>query len=68
MDQGDSMIGRSVERQDAWAKVLGESQYPGDLNLPGQVHMKVLSPAARTRSSAASTHPPPRPCRASWRS
>ena len=36
------MIGRSVERQDAWAKVLGEARYPGDLNLPDQVHMKVL--------------------------
>ena len=42
MNQGDSVIGKSVERQDAWAKVMGEATYPGDLNLPDQVYMTVL--------------------------
>ena len=36
------MIGRSVERLDAWSKVLGEALYPGDINLPGQAYLKIL--------------------------
>ena len=37
-----SMIGQSVARLDAAAKVRGEAKYPGDYSLPGQVYMKVL--------------------------
>ena len=37
-----STIGRSVTRLDAQAKVTGEALYPGDINLPDQVYMKIL--------------------------
>lgn len=36
------MIGQSVLRTDALAKVTGEAQYPGDIDLPGQLWMKIL--------------------------
>jgi CO/xanthine dehydrogenase Mo-binding subunit len=35
-------IGKSEMRTDALAKVTGKALYPGDINLPGQVYMKVL--------------------------
>ncbi len=35
-------IGIPLPRVDAVAKVLGEAQYPGDINLPNQAHMKIL--------------------------
>ena len=35
-------IGEDVQRIDAVAKVKGEAFYPGDINQPGQVYMKVL--------------------------
>lgn len=35
-------VGSSVLRIDARAKVTGEALYPGDINLPGQLWMKVL--------------------------
>lgn len=35
-------VGRSVARIDALAKVTGQALFPGDVNLPGQVHMKIL--------------------------
>ena len=35
-------IGISHPRVDALAKVTGEAQYPGDINLPNQAHMKIL--------------------------
>lgn len=45
-------IGQSVVRVDAVSKVLGASQYPGDINLPDQAYMKILfagRPHARIR-------------------
>lgn len=36
------IIGKSVQRVDAVAKVTGEALYPGDINLPGQAFMKIL--------------------------
>ncbi len=36
------IIGQSVNRLDAAGKVTGQAQYPGDINLPGQAHMKIL--------------------------
>ncbi len=36
------MIGQSSHRIDALGKVTGQTQYPGDINLPGQAHMKIL--------------------------
>jgi CO/xanthine dehydrogenase Mo-binding subunit len=35
-------IGKSVPRVDALAKVTGQAQYPGDINLPDQAYMKIL--------------------------
>jgi CO/xanthine dehydrogenase Mo-binding subunit len=37
-----SIIGQSVQRVDAFAKVTGEALYPGDINLPNQAYMKIL--------------------------
>ncbi len=37
-----TQLGESLTRIDARAKVTGEAQYPGDINLPGQLWMKVL--------------------------
>jgi CO/xanthine dehydrogenase Mo-binding subunit len=36
------VIGKSVERVDARAKVTGEALYPGDIDLPNQAYMKIL--------------------------
>ncbi len=35
-------IGKPITRIDAVGKVTGETLYPGDINLPDQVHMKIL--------------------------
>lgn len=35
-------IGQSIHRIDAQGKVTGETLYPGDINLPNQLYMKVL--------------------------
>lgn len=37
-----SIVGQSVPRVDAVAKVIGEALYPGDYNLPNQAYMKIL--------------------------
>ena len=37
-----TIIGKSIQRVDARGKVTGETLYPGDINLPGQLHMKIL--------------------------
>ena len=36
------LIGESVPRLDAIAKVRGEASYPGDVNAPNQLYMKIL--------------------------
>jgi CO/xanthine dehydrogenase Mo-binding subunit len=36
------VIGTSIPRIDAIAKVTGEAIYPGDITMPGQTYMKVL--------------------------
>ncbi|WP_312038918.1 xanthine dehydrogenase family protein molybdopterin-binding subunit [Desulfosporosinus shakirovi] len=42
-----NVVGKSVRRKDALDKVLGKSQYSGDIKLPGMLHVKVLrSPVA----------------------
>lgn len=38
-------VGSSLPRYDAQAKVTGALAYPGDVDLPGQLHMKILWPA-----------------------
>src|SRR5512140_3129171 len=35
-------VGTSLPRIDAYAKVTGSAQYPGDLSMPGMAHAKVL--------------------------
>jgi CO/xanthine dehydrogenase Mo-binding subunit len=35
-------IGESIQRVDAVGKVKGETLYPGDIDMPGQLHMKIL--------------------------
>lgn len=35
-------IGKSIPRIDAHGKVTGETLYPGDINMAGQAHMKIL--------------------------
>ncbi|MGB9673996.1 MAG: xanthine dehydrogenase family protein molybdopterin-binding subunit [Anaerolineales bacterium] len=37
-----SWVGQSVQRIDAVGKVTGKTLYPGDINLPDQVYMKIL--------------------------
>src|SRR3990170_2166756 len=57
------VVGQSIRRVDARGKVTGETLYPGDINLPDQVMMKVLfagRPHARIRgidTSAAEEFP-----------
>jgi CO/xanthine dehydrogenase Mo-binding subunit len=36
------IIGQSIKRIDAVGKVTGETLFPGDINMPGQAHMKLL--------------------------
>jgi CO/xanthine dehydrogenase Mo-binding subunit len=51
------IIGQSIPRVDARAKVTGEAMYPGDLAMPGMLHGKILfagRPHARVRSIDAS--------------
>lgn len=37
-----NQLGESITRIDARAKVTGDAAYPGDINMPGQLWMKVL--------------------------
>jgi len=37
-----AVIGKPILRIDARGKVIGETLYPGDINLPNQAHMKIL--------------------------
>lgn len=37
-----TVLGKSINRVDAYGKVTGEAKYPGDFNLPDQLIMKVL--------------------------
>src|SRR5258706_13629143 len=48
-----SAIGQSTKRIDAVGKVTGETLYPGDIDMPGQLWMKILfagRPHARIRA------------------
>ncbi|MCW5888418.1 MAG: molybdopterin-dependent oxidoreductase, partial [Anaerolineales bacterium] len=42
MPTRQTAIGQSVTRVDALSKVLGQAQYPGDINKPNQAYAKVL--------------------------
>jgi CO/xanthine dehydrogenase Mo-binding subunit len=37
-----TVIGQPIHRIDARGKVIGETLYPGDINMPGQAYMKIL--------------------------
>lgn len=58
-----SPIGHSLPRIDAVGKVTGQTRYPGDIDLPGQLWMKILfagRPHARLKrldTSKAEHHP-----------
>lgn len=41
-EQTSPIIGKSVQRIDAFAKVTGQAKYSGDYEMPGMLHMKVL--------------------------
>lgn len=52
-NQGFNIVGKSIPRCDARAKVTGQALYPGDLSMPGMLYMKILfaeRPHARIRS------------------
>jgi len=50
------IIGQSLHRIDAVGKVTGETAYPGDINLPGQLWMKLrFSDRAHARVTAIDT-------------
>ncbi len=56
MDENIKVIGQSVTRTDALAKVTGEAQYPGDIDLPGQLWMKIrFSDRAHARITSIDT-------------
>jgi CO/xanthine dehydrogenase Mo-binding subunit len=42
MENEMTVIGKSIQRIDARGKVIGETLYPGDINLPNQLFMKIL--------------------------
>ncbi len=58
-----SVIGKPVARVDAHCKVTGQALFPGDLSMPGMLHMKILfaeQPHARIKrldTSKAEAYP-----------
>ena len=42
MTDETNVVGQPVARIDAIAKVTGQAKYPGDLTMPGMLHMKIL--------------------------
>jgi len=40
----DTLIGKSVLRKDAAAKVTGQAKYSGDIKVPGLLHARILRP------------------------
>jgi CO/xanthine dehydrogenase Mo-binding subunit len=42
MENEMKIIGKPIHRIDALGKVTGETLYPGDINMPGQLSMKIL--------------------------
>lgn len=45
-----TVVGTRVDREDAWGKVLGQTQFPADVNCPGQLYAVVVrSPHAHAR-------------------
>jgi CO/xanthine dehydrogenase Mo-binding subunit len=42
MEQEMTIIGQPINRIDARGKVIGETLYPGDINMPNQAYMKIL--------------------------
>jgi CO/xanthine dehydrogenase Mo-binding subunit len=59
----ENVIGKSVARIDALNKVTGEALFPGDLTMPGMLHMKMLfaerphARIVRLDASKAETYP-----------
>jgi CO/xanthine dehydrogenase Mo-binding subunit len=42
MERDMTIIGQPIHRIDARGKVIGETLYPGDINMPDQAYMKIL--------------------------
>jgi CO/xanthine dehydrogenase Mo-binding subunit len=42
MSDSTNVLGHSVSRIDAVAKATGAARYPGDLEIPGMLRMKIL--------------------------
>lgn len=63
MNAKHNLIGKSIPRVDALSKVKGEALFPGDLTMPGMLHMKIRfaeRPHARIKRldiSKALSHP-----------
>lgn len=56
-DQKDFVLGQSVRRIDAVGKVTGETPYPGDIDMDGQLWMKIrFSDRVHARVVAIDTH------------
>ncbi len=56
MNDKTRVVGQSVVRTDALGKVTGEALYPGDIDMPGQLWMKILfSERAHARITAIDT-------------
>jgi CO/xanthine dehydrogenase Mo-binding subunit len=52
------MIGQSIRRVDAVGKVTGETPYPGDINMDGQLRMKIrFTDRVHARITAIDTRP-----------
>lgn len=54
----NGIIGQSMKRIDAWGKVTGEAPYPGDIDMDGQLWMKIrFSDRVHARVVTIDTHP-----------
>ena len=51
-----SVLGKPTARVDALAKVTGEALFPGDIDMPNQVYMKILF-AGRPHAVSPPSHP-----------
>jgi CO/xanthine dehydrogenase Mo-binding subunit len=52
------IVGQSIKRVDAEGKVTGKALFPGDLSMPGMLHMKILfSDRAHARILSVDTGP-----------
>jgi CO/xanthine dehydrogenase Mo-binding subunit len=55
------IVGLSVTRTDAWAKVVGQAKYASDLSMPGMLHLKLVlaAPLTAMQPGTPLIHPDP---------